>query len=95
MWGLIDAVVASAPRQYYAATARVRCICVIIGSREIDERGEKEWGEAQRVVVVQPPRGSCSPLDLPHPRPARRLTPANPITHAKIFNGTVIYTQRA
>jgi hypothetical protein len=45
MWGRS---VASATRQYYAATARVRCICVIISSREIDERGGREWGRERR-----------------------------------------------
>ena len=40
--------VASAPRQYYAATARVRCICVNTSSREIDERSEREWGRERR-----------------------------------------------
>ena len=45
MWGRS---VASATRQYYAATARVRCICVIISSREIDERGGRECGRERR-----------------------------------------------
>ena len=38
----------SAPRQYYAATARVCCLCAITSSREIDERSEREWGRERR-----------------------------------------------
>ena len=39
----------SAPRQYYAATARVCCLCAITSSREIDERSERGWGRERRL----------------------------------------------